>query len=117
MKPELRSLLDALEAVGREHEELYDTDVREQMSEAIVHGFIEPEPGYALASEFGMFSAEGDAAVHRALAGFLAKSHLAARVAGLDTPAKRLEAFQDCDVVTSQEGQAYDSFFGHVDAL
>jgi hypothetical protein len=114
MKETLRSLLEEMEAVGNSQEELYDTDVREQMAEAISRGFVHLEPGYTLPLKFGMFSDKGNAEVRSALATFLTKAPGAARVEGLDTPAKRLAAFQDQSVLTSGEGQAYDTFFGHV---
>ncbi len=85
------------------------------MAEAISCAFVKIEKGYSLPREFGMFSSEGNAAVRGALAAFLAKAPLSARAAGLDTPAKRLAAFQDADVATTKDGQCYDAFFGHAD--
>ena len=40
MKDTLKKLLDTLDSISEEHEEVTDTDVRDQMYEAVYHGFI-----------------------------------------------------------------------------
>ena len=60
MKTALKQLVDDLDNVFEEHEELGDTDVREQMYEAISKSFIVPQAGYVLPAEFGMFSDDGN---------------------------------------------------------
>jgi hypothetical protein len=115
MKAELQSLLNAVDVVGSRHEELDDTDVREQMAEAITRGFVHLEPGYTLPSTFGMFSDEGNAEVRAALGAFLAKASAAAHAQGLKTPAERLAAFQNPEVRSAGRGETYDWFFGHAD--
>lgn len=113
MKTALEQLINDLDHVIEDHEEVGDTDVREQMSEAVRKSFIVPEPGYELPAEFGMFSSEGDRVVRAALEKFLTHSEvLAAR--SLKTPAARLAAFQD-PRVTSNLGHIYDEYFGHAD--
>jgi len=46
MKQVLKRLLDDLDKISEQHEEVSDTDVREQMYVAIGKGFIMPEAGY-----------------------------------------------------------------------
>ncbi|HEX5105337.1 MAG TPA: hypothetical protein VFV87_16075, partial [Pirellulaceae bacterium] len=38
----LLALLIRLEAIGDEHEELFDSEVRERMGNAVFHGFVKP---------------------------------------------------------------------------
>ena len=112
MKTELQRLLNKLDAISTESEEINDTDVREQMAEAIYHGFIVQTRGYTLPAEFGMFQPAGDTAVQAALAEFLP----AACGAGIATPQQRLAAFQDGSVL-SDAGNPYDEYFGHSDSF
>ena len=113
----LRELLEELEAVGAAHEELYDTDVREQMFEAVLRSFLKPEPGYALPSEFGMFDQDANAAVRKALAGYISKATARAAGIGMQAPAARLAAFQDAGVKTRGEEQSPDNFFGWAESI
>jgi len=115
MKKALKKLIDDLDAVAVEHEEVSDTDVREQMYEAVHKSFIAPLPGYALPGSFGMFSEEGDRKALIAIREFLAHPEIAAAAASLKTPEARLDAFQDIDV-QSDAGNAYDWYFGYSDA-
>jgi hypothetical protein len=108
MKTILKRLLDRLDAISKEHEEIGDTDVREQMSEAVYHAFIVQTPGYALPATFGMFEPAGNAAVRAALSEFIA----AARDVGLPTPQQRFAAVRDGSVL-SEAGNPYDEHFGH----
>jgi hypothetical protein len=112
MKTILKQLLNRLDAISNDNGEVGDTDVREQMSEAVYHTFIMQTPGYTLPSEFGMFGPAGNAAVHAALSEFVA----AACGAGLSTPQERFSAFQDSSVL-SDAGHPYDEYFGYSDNL
>ena len=112
MKTELKHLLDTLDTIAAEHDEVTDTDVREQMYEAVYRGFIIQQPGYVVPSKFGMFTPAGDELVHRALAEFIP----VACAAGPSVPQRRFEAFQD-DSVVSGEDHAYDWFFGYSESL
>lgn len=114
MKKALKQLIDALDKVFEEHAEVGDTDVREQMYDAVHKGFIMPQPGYKLPAEFGMFSDEGDRLVRTAMEEFLAHPDVAAASRSLKTPEARLAAFQDIDVESS-EGNTYDEYFGYAE--
>ena len=114
MKRALKQLLDALDEVSEEHEEVGDTDVREQMSDAVHKGFIVPQPGHQLPAKFGMFSDEGDKLVCVALQKFLSHPDVVAASKSLKTPAARLAAFQETDVESSK-GNTYDVYFGHAE--
>jgi hypothetical protein len=55
--------MERLEAIGEQHEELYDTDVRERMFEAVKRAFLKPEPDYQLPKDFGMFEASSNSPI------------------------------------------------------
>ena len=111
MKNVLKRLLDDLDEIFEQHEELGDTDVREQMYVAIRNGFIMPEAGYIVPPTFGMFSTQGDRRVREAIVKFLADPELAVASQACQTPQARLDWFQDSDV-SSNTGKAFDEFFG-----
>ena len=67
MEELLRRLLNRLADIGHDHEELYDTECRERMSEAVMNGFVRGASNYAMPDEFGLFSAEANLAVRQAL--------------------------------------------------
>jgi hypothetical protein len=107
----LLELLRRLEAIGEQYEELFDSEVREAMDAAVWSGFIAPVPGYVLPDKFGMYSEEADDLVRRALSGFLDAATEASRIHGLDTFHKRLAAFQNHDIRTTQQND-FNDFFG-----
>lgn len=105
-------LLDAFDRLGEAHEEVYDTEVREQTFDAVYRGFLLGTDA-DLPSSFGMFSDEGDAAVRAALADFLADPATRAMTEET-TPQQRLDAFQAPGVLSSA-GMSGDEYFGYVD--
>lgn len=107
----LELLLNTLEEIAQEHDELYDTDCREQMSEAIFNGFIFEKESYVMPNSFGLSKEEGNSAVKKALTTYIETMLPLAKEA---TPEERLEMFQDDDVY-SQSGEAPDDFFGWFD--
>ena len=111
MKNALKRLLDDLDEISERHEEVSDTDVREQMYVAIRKGFIVPETGYLVPAKFGMFSCGGNRRVREVIAKFLADPELALASKACQTPQARLDWFQDIDV-RSSTGKAYDEYFG-----
>ena len=114
MKKLLRQLLNRLERIGETHEEVFDTDVREAMAEAVFRGFIKPERGFALPDDFAMFQPEGNRAVREALVEYITAANARAAGLGLTAFADRLAAFQDGSV-ESKAGSYYDDFFGWAD--
>jgi hypothetical protein len=111
MKAELKTLLNELEDVGRAHEELYDSEVRERMGEVIFLGFLKPEEGYQPPTDFGLYSDEANERVRKALLAYIEVARAAATVLGLTSFHARLAGFQTNDV-RSDEGQYFDDFFG-----
>ena len=118
MTQALKTLLDDLDRVAEEHDEIYDTDVREQLAEAVMQGWVWQTEDWELPDELGLFSEEGNRAVRQALASFLesARGAQEKEEGDLGTPARRLFAFQD-PAVKSDDGSPYDEYFGHREAL
>lgn len=115
MKNALKQVLDDLDQIAAQgHDEVYDTDVREEMHEAVHQTLVEPQKDYMLPDNYHMFSDEGNALVKAALAKFLAHpEYIAAK--DLPTARDRLNAFQDMNV-QSDEGMSYDEYFGYDDS-
>jgi hypothetical protein len=116
MRAALIELMEQLEAIGEQHEELYDTDVRERMFEAVKRAFLKPERGYQLPKDFGMFDAASNPPIRDALQKYVTKASQRAHTLGISKPEDRLAAFQDIGAQT-KTGQSYDSFFGHSDSI
>jgi transketolase len=110
MRAALRRLLDDLEELGQTHDEVYDTDVREHMAEAIVSGLLSELGTAGDPAEFGMFSAEGNVAVRQAVEKYLSTAVPTADELGLDQR-ERTTAIWDAEV-TSSQGTPVDEFLG-----
>jgi hypothetical protein len=111
----LKALLEDLDQIMEEHEEIGDTEVSIQMTNAVHDGFISPKRGFVLQDEFGMYSPGADQAVRAVLQRFLKKASKLARAEGLDTPKARLAAFQNMDIWSENEegGSCYNDYFGY----
>jgi len=102
----ITELLTELEVIGVEHEELYDTDVREQMAMAVVEIYLRGNVQYELPGSYCMFSDAGDRKVHEALKRFAEDVTATA----LDTESK-LNSLAPKGA-TSPSGQTSEYFFG-----
>lgn len=109
----LKELLNKLEIVGETHEELYDSEVREQMGNAIFDGFIRPKHGYLLPDAFGLYTDDGNSAVKDALAEYILAANAKASEIGLSSFHDRLASFQNPDVKSESTSAYYDDFFGY----
>jgi hypothetical protein len=114
MKKLLRRLLNRLGRIGEKYEEVYDTEVREAMGNAVFAGFIRARRNYALPDDFAMFQPEGNKAVKEALGEYIAAANARAAELGLTSFHDRLAAFQDGEV-ESTDGNFFDDFFGWAD--
>jgi hypothetical protein len=113
LRDPLVRLLDALEAIGDEHEEVYDTDVRERMADAIERRLIARSDDGELSGDFGMFSDDGNRRVREAVERYLAEAVPRADALGLDERARRASVW-DIET-TSSRGTTVDEFLGWVD--
>jgi hypothetical protein len=112
MDESLRRLLEELEAIGQNHEELFDSEVRKRMGAAVFDGFVKPMPGFSLPDSFGMYSEEADRLVKQALREYIESANRRAEELGLTAFSSRLNAFQNGDVSTDKEKNYHDDFFG-----
>jgi hypothetical protein len=110
IKKPLKQFLTALDKVNAKHEEVGDSDVRDQMYAAVYRSFIHPQHGYAMPAKFGMFSDKGNDMVREALHKFLTHPEVLAASKALKSPEDRFAAFQDDDVQTSEETSCFDYF-------
>lgn len=113
MRDALIRFLDALEAIGERHEEVYDTDVRERLAAAIEGNLITPSGPIDVPSNLGMFDDEANQRVGAALQAYLTDVRRQADELGLDETARRA-AVWDPDA-TSTSGATVDEFLGWVD--
>jgi len=107
----LATLLNRLEEIGEEHEEMYDTECREKMSEALFTSFVYNKEGYTLATDFGFYEAEGNKEVGEALRVYIDVMKI---LTIESTEEERMDMIEDYEV-ESNEGQTFDDFFGEVD--
>lgn len=108
----LKNLLDQLEGIGEDHEELFDSEVRQYMSNAIVQAFVRSQQDYSVPDNLGMFSDEANNAVKSAIVQYIADASRKADEIGLQRFHDRLLAVQDGSV-RSYGGNDYDEFLGH----
>jgi hypothetical protein len=113
MEELLRRLLNCLERIGNDHEELYDTECREQMSDAIMNAFVRASGADGLRDDFGLYSAEANLAVREALLECVERACTKASDLGLITFHDRLAAFQNPNVASDGDGSFSDDFFGY----
>lgn len=115
MEELLRQLLNRLEEIGRDHEELYDTDCREQMSDAVMSSFVRATNDLALPDTFGLYTAGANTAVREALSAYIDLARSKATDLGLHGFHDRLAAFQNQQVTSDEQGNFYDDYFGYSD--
>jgi len=106
----LATLLNRLEEIGEEHGEMYDTECREKMSEALFTSFVYNKEGYTLATDFGFYEAEGNKEVGEALRVYIDAMKPLAKES---TEEERMDMIEDYEV-ESEEGQTFDDFLGEV---
>jgi hypothetical protein len=112
MDKALRKLLGRLAHIAETHEEVYDSDVREAMRDAVFHGFVKRVPSFRMPATFETFSAEADQLIRDALVEYLNEANSRADALGLGFRA-RYAAFQDEHVTFGPQQLNYGDFFGY----
>ena len=107
----ISALLEDLEAVAKEHEEIFDTDVREQLWSFLEIRFIQLKKETPIPAKFGMFSPEGNARIAEVFTRNSGNLDTIIDVFSLDTYEKRLQSFTN-PRLTSSAGSHLDDFFG-----
>jgi hypothetical protein len=113
----LEDLLEELLAISKDNVEIFDTDIREQMHEAVYDGFLKPKEHFVTPDEFGMFSEEANKQIKAALEKYIKRANDRSEKIGLSDPNERLSAFQDGDVTVGEEGVTPDEFFGWAESI
>ena len=108
----LSGLLDALDEIAGQHEEVFDTDVRERMWEVIQRRYLRLEPGFAIPAQLGMFSEAGNRRLREALEHHLRNLVAVADAFALDTEDKRLHAISHPAVTSEPRAYTFEDFFG-----
>lgn len=114
MEQILQALLDRLADIGERHAEIFDSEVRERMSDTILSRFVRQEREHPLPHDFGMYSDDANEAVRRVLSEYIEAANDAAVDLGITGFRARLEALQDTRVRTKRTYD-YEDFFGHID--
>jgi hypothetical protein len=113
MEEHLRLLLERLASIGNQHVELYDSEVRERMGEAIMDGFVRQEPDYVVKQDFGMATVAGNLEVRSTLVDYIGAANETAKALGITRFHDRLGALQNTATRTARLKHDYESFFGH----
>ncbi len=106
----LRELLERLRKIGEVHEELYDSEVAEVLTEVIHQGFLKATPGYQVPNDFGLETSAANSRLQTVLRDFIARAVAIADRSGWGFH-QRLDAFQDLDVTVGPESLDYNDFF------
>jgi len=109
----LLRLLEKMEVIGQQHEELFDSEVRERMGIAIMDGFVRRQHGYQIPDDLGMASEEANHAVQSSVKDYIDGANAEAELLGITKFHDRLTAFQNGGVRTAQGRRDYEDFFGH----
>lgn len=67
----LLRLLNDFEQIGDEHEELFDSEVREQVGNALMEAFVRRTEDFAVPTNLGMFGEAGNSMVQSAIIRFV----------------------------------------------
>ena len=107
----LAALLEDLETNAHEHEEIFDTDVRERLWTFLEARFIQHNKKTSIPTEFGMFTPAGNESIRDAFARNTENLDTIIDVFSLDTYEKRKLTFTN-PKLTSAAGNHLDDFFG-----
>ena len=113
MEKLLLQLIERLEQIAEESEEIFDSEVREEMGLAIMEGYVRRTQGYQMPHSFGMNSQTANDAVRAALRDYIEMANRLSDRAGITRFLDRLAAFQDDRAKTEVGGNDYEDFFGH----
>lgn len=107
----LRRMLEQLAVIGEEHEELYDSETRERMGDAVHYGFLLARGVEATPTDLGMLTDDANRAIRAVIVEYVRDANAVAEPLNMSFH-DRLNAFQNNDVVVGKERQHYSDFFG-----
>lgn len=105
---QLQRLLSALDQVAAESEEIFDSDCRQEMGEAVMEAFVRANGVEVIPKKFGILNDDACVVVHEAIACFAMES---LKLLGSQSFKDRLESLQDTSV-QSDDGNDYEEYFG-----
>jgi hypothetical protein len=108
----LRNALEELDVVAKDHEEIFDSEVREIIGVAVMDGFVRGKGTNVVPTNVGLPSDESNLRVRSILVKFIQDANSFAESIGLTSFHNRLDAFQNRQVVTDG-GNDYEEYFGH----
>jgi hypothetical protein len=114
MEELLKQLLNRLEDVGETNSEIYDTECRDQMGDAVADGFLLAAADFVLPNSFGLYSAPANRKVRDALASYIDEANRRAAALGILKFKERLSAFQNGAIKSDRFGCYFDNFFGYM---
>ena len=106
------NLLNDLERIGDKHEELYDSEVREQAGNALMESFVRNTSGYTIPMSLGMCSGTTNAMLRAAISQFVDCASAICKAEQITGFHHRLLLLQD-NIVKTKQGKDYDEFIGH----
>jgi hypothetical protein len=114
MEALLLELLRRLELLGDAHEELYDSEAREQIGAIVMDGFVRRKVGFTIPDRLGMLSEAADLELRQALISYIDDANKLAEQMGISSFHERLAAFQNRAVRTNPAiDVGYEELFGH----
>ena len=114
MESLLLELLRRLERLGDIHEELYDSEAREQIGGLVMEGFVRRTPGFSMPKRLGMLSEQADSELRQTLSEYIEAANKLADEIGLSSFHARLAAFQNRAVRSNPSIDVdYEELFGH----
>jgi len=107
----MAALLEDLEKLGNEHQELYDTDVRESLWSVIEEGLIQQTNDFKVPQDLGMFSPEANTALAKIMMENIKRLREVFAIFDLHTEEKRRASFFNPELHT-ESGRSVEDFFG-----
>jgi len=108
----LLRLLTDFERIGDVHEELFDSEVREQAGNALMAAFVRRASDYEMPATLGMFSDGANDLLRCAIIQFFDCAIPICDAERIIRFHDRLKLLQD-DNVRTERGNDYDEFIGH----
>lgn len=108
----LMRLLTDLERIGDVHEELFDSEVREQAGEALMEAFVRQTSSYKIPETLGMPTDDANSLLRSTIIKFVECAIPICEAERIILFHERLSLLQD-DNVRTECGSDYDEFIGH----
>ena len=114
MEKLLKQLLNRLRSIGETNPEIYDTECRNKVGDAVFAGFLRPATDFVLPNSFGLYNASANEMVREALASYIDEAGRHARISAHLTFKQRLKAFQDGTIKSDGVERCFDDLFGYM---